>query len=104
MIRLCILFIYKNASFCVICFTLTGLFDSKMILITNICYLFQRQVWNLARWGPVPGPHAVVHHVRQRAAVHARGLHRQDPRVLGLHLDVSAGAGADPRSNIPTIP
>lgn len=35
---------------------------------------------------PVPGPHAALHHVRQRAADDARGLHRQDHGVLDLHL------------------
>lgn len=48
--------------------------------------VLQRQVRAVAGRRPVPGPHAALHHVRQRAADHARGLHRQDHGVLDLHL------------------
>lgn len=46
----------------------------------------QRQVRAVAGRRPVPGPNAALHHVRQRAAHHARGLHRQDHGVLDLHM------------------
>lgn len=48
--------------------------------------LLQRQVRAVAGRRPVPRAHAALHHVRQRAADDARGLHREDHGVLDLHL------------------
>lgn len=45
---------------------------------------------------PVPGPHATLHDVRQRAANHARGLHRQDHGVLDLHLSALSARPSPP--------
>lgn len=46
---------------------------------------------------PVPGAHAALQDVRQRAAEHARGLHREDHGVLDLHL---SGAAPQPLAGL----
>lgn len=58
-----------------------------MLFILYLSISVQRQVRHLAGRRPVPGAHAALHHVRQRAADHARGLRRQDHGVLDLHLN-----------------
>jgi hypothetical protein len=49
----------------------------------------QRQIRAVAGRGPVLGAHAALHHVRERAAHHVRGLRRQNHGVLDLHLSAA---------------
>lgn len=81
---------------------------SSMLISFIVSYImlvcFQRQVRYLAGRRPVPGAHAALHHVRQRATGDARGLHREDNGVLDLHLSASALATRPPhRARAPTL-